>query len=872
MKSFALLIFLFLAVPGSGRLAWDGIPFSTRIEFATLVVFVVALLSATGRDAIRSALARARWSGVARPALVLLILVKLLTFAWSPFSQGFDTCYRSLYNPLTDPIACEKSYEGPFLRRSDLGLTNTSRIDNSIDFGVHQYDWSLPFMNEYPRLGALWLERFPFTATFGTTLNNDRDSDLYLPIYGNGEVSATLGATRLDTTDIPIVDRYMFPRLNLLRVPNGLSELTINYRYSDDDLDTPPEQAPPRRGPYAQLKVGNPVTRSELLQLTKLHVRGWSVDIARNRTPSAVIATNALGDELARSDPQSRPDVAEYVGKPTLVESGFSLMFDASEVIDGDVLISAVFADRTEVIGVLKRTTNVLPEMPEIELRSESSRPAGLHMWLDADRSRIETLTPGVRQAGPLSLRALLVLLDAASAAIAAVLLLAGWLAIRRSLITSLGLMIASILLIFVGRTMAPVWFGTRLFIPLVALSVLVFLAMRNRKASSALVFLPTAYILAHHKVFDHLERFHTSRGERWWGKLLYYWRDSDWYATQGFARRIFVEGSLEGGESLFWFQAGPRYLAFLTRILLGENDVLVGLLMTTLGFWTFIVLMTHFVGQYQDRVAWSFAFPLLLIGLLFMSEDLIAGFGFVGSSEYPTWILLFALTGFIIRAQRDSRSWLLVSIAIALAYAIQLRPNQIGGIVLLFLVSLTLVDRSDTTRAITLASRMIVAFTVVASLSLLHNLYYAETFVPFTGNAGINYQFSWLDVFGLREGPDGLGAVWQQLRFMMYWTPLGNWAWAFAFWGSQLAWLFVLTYRARQRVLLRARSLLLLIPFGYAIPMLKYQMGSYYPRHLVAINLAFMCAALMAWPRHDETARDAEAETTESTTNLVSA
>jgi hypothetical protein len=42
-------------------------------------------------------------------------------------------------------------------------------------------------------------------------------------------------------------------------------------------------------------------------------------------------------------------------------------------------------------------------------------------------------------------------------------------------------------------------------------------------------------------------------------------------------------------------------------------------------------------------------------------------------------------------------------------------------------------------------------------------------------------------------------------------------------------------------------------IPFGYALPMLKYQMGSYYPRHLVAINLAFMCAALIAWPRVGE-------------------
>jgi len=36
---------------------------------------------------------------------------------------------------------------------------------------------------------------------------------------------------------------------------------------------------------------------------------------------------------------------------------------------------------------------------------------------------------------------------------------------------------------------------------------------------------------------------------------------------------------------------------------------------------------------------------------------------------------------------------------------------------------------------------------------------------------------------------------------------------------------------------------------------MLKYQMTSYYPRHLVAINLSFLCAALMAWPRKEEAA-----------------
>jgi len=87
----------------------------------------------------------------------------------------------------------------------------------------------------------------------------------------------------------------------------------------------------------------------------------------------------------------------------------------------------------------------------------------------------------------------------------------------------------------------------------------------------------------------------------------------------------------------------------------------------------------------------------------------------------------------------------------------------------------------------------------------------------------------------------------------MLYWNSANNWSWALAFWGSQIFWICVLTLRTRRGQLLHAKSLSLLIPFGYALPMLKYQMGSYYPRHLVAINLAFMCAALIAWPRVDE-------------------
>ena len=90
MKSLALLVFLFLVVPGSGQLVWDGLPLSTRSEVAGLAILALAITNQKIRAAVRERLTRAKWRGVLRPAIGLLILLKLLTFAWYPFSDGFD--------------------------------------------------------------------------------------------------------------------------------------------------------------------------------------------------------------------------------------------------------------------------------------------------------------------------------------------------------------------------------------------------------------------------------------------------------------------------------------------------------------------------------------------------------------------------------------------------------------------------------------------------------------------------------------------------------------------------------------------------------------------------------------------------------------
>ena len=873
MKLLAVLIFVFLVVPGSGQLAYDGIPLSTRAEFVGLVVLVLALSNRDVRSRVRTWMSGRVFRGAVTPLLLMLTLVKLVTFAWYPFSDGFEACYRSIYNPMVDSKSCEKSYEAPFLRRSTLGFendifvdfSNTSRIDHSIDFGVHMHDWSLPFMNEYPRLGALWLQRFPFTASYGAIVKNESSTRQLVPIYGNGDIRGSVGTEKFGNDGVNPVDRYMFPRLILAEVPPGMNQFGLSYRYSDDDAVEPPDSAPPVRGPYASLKVGEPQSRTAILEFAQIRIRGWTADVARGRTPDYVAAVDEAGLEIGRSEPEERPDVAQFIGQPRLVDNGFRMTLPASSLEDGNLFIHAVYGNDRKTIAKLRTSDDYIPALPLIELTPNNDERSDLDTWFDADRNSFEAFTPTARPEPPLALKVSLSLLDAASLFIIFGALLLLLIQVRSSLGVMVALAAATIGLFEVAGNIAPTILGSKLTLPMLLLAMLIVGVKRFHPGRSLLVFLPTAVVLAAYKSFDQLNRFHDSRGERWWGRLLFFWRDSDWYATHGFARTIFVEGSLQGGESVFWFQAGPRYLTLTSRILLGENDVLAGIIMTALGFFAVIALIIRFIHGSKERHVWVVGALALFMGLYFMADDLIAGFGFVGSSEYPTWIIALVVASFGLYTRSENRTWPLVALAFALGYSILLRPNQVGGVILLFVALLTLVDRSDRSRAIATICKMIVTFVSIASFSLIHNLYYGESFVPFTANAGINYEFSWLDVLGIREGKDTFGDVWNQLRFMMYWNEAGNWSWAVMFWGAQLLWLVAIAWRWKFGAMLKPKSLLLLIPFGYALPMLKYQMVSYYPRHLVAINLAFLLAAMMAWPRSEDTNREDSAMKLES-------
>ena len=847
MKSLALLFFLFLVVPGSGQLVWDGLPLSTRAEVSALMILTIAITNQRICNAVRERISRTRWRGVLTPALGVLILLKLLTFAWYPFSDGFDACYRSIYNPLENLDACEKSYEVPFLRRSDLGLSNTSRIDRTVDFGTHAHDWSLPFMNEYPRLDALWLDRFPFTAQYGAILQNESESPKFLPVLSIGSMTATAGSSE------STVNNYEFEQLTLLRIEPGSTEFNLRYEYRDSDANTPPEEAPVPRGPYASLKVGQLADAQQLAGFVQLRVRGWVFDEVSGLTPDFVAVEAGSIAKSRRFALVERPDVATHFGRESVLRSGFDFSLPMRDFETGTIELVAIYGEVAQSLGTLSLDPRDPSRATTASIAAEASLLTQFSAVTVADRDDFSALAPEARRTTGLLVSTLLLGLDLLVALLVLASTVGLLVVLRKSSLIAVGLGLTALAILNVGSRAAPIILGSRLFLPLLILAGVVAITMRFSRPESLTAYLPLSLAISIVLGSDHLSTDYLSGGSRWWGRLLYYWRDSDWYVTQGYARTIFLEGSLRGGEAVFWFQAGPRYLALVTRLLFGENDAMIGFIAVALGFFAATVLVERITATHKS-IFIQWLSPALLVVLWFMlADDVMVMFGFVGSSEYPTWTALFLITGFVAVTRTESRAWLLVGMSLALGYSTQLRPNQIGGVVLLFVALLLTVDRTDAARAISTIGKMTVSFAAVTSFSLWHNLYYGETFVPFTANAGINYAFSWFDVFGLNSGEATWANVWEQMRYMMYWNPAGNWAWALAFWGSQLLWLCLVAARIRRVLALRARSLLLLIPFGYALPMLKFQMGSYYPRHLVVINLSFMCAALMAWPRSDE-------------------
>jgi len=85
----------------------------------------------------------------------------------------------------------------------------------------------------------------------------------------------------------------------------------------------------------------------------------------------------------------------------------------------------------------------------------------------------------------------------------------------------------------------------------------------------------------------------------------------------------------------------------------------------------------------------------------------------------------------------------------------------------------------------------------------------------------------------------------------VMYWRVPNDPSYMIFFWGSQLALVTSLVWRAIRHEFLRPATLVALLPLTYAAPMLVITLASYYPRLIVSASLLCLCSALVMWPEN---------------------
>lgn len=841
LKTLAVTIFLFLATPGSGIAIWDGLPFSTRTEFASLLVFVMAFGSRGARDVLRTRLARMEWHKVFVPALLVLAVVKLLTFAWVPHGSGFEACYRSIYQPLENPQKCEKSFEAPFVG----GLPNPiSRVDPEINFGEQMYDWRLPFLNEWLRFPVLWISRFPFTAKYEALVHNDTSQSQFIPIRAIGDLSVRInGATSAFNSNY---DRHY---LLAAEVPPGTSKVRLDFKYRDDTTSRLPDVAPAPRGPYAQLKVGELETQKSLISKSRILVTADARPVGNSEVSEGIEIRDRNSVPIALR----RESTAAELNESDLPIRSFSseVTFAASEISTAPLQVLGRGKDG----DVLLATLDVDPRNPfKLRLNPIEGTRAVVSSTYVIDSDQIVAMRPGVGVDVPALQRALALLIDTISFVV--VLAMCAFLlqVMRWSAVGALLVAAGTWVLVGPFYEVLPSFLGggRELVIPYLVVAGL-FVAVRKQILRNPLAFLsPISVVLASQKIFDHVFYNHPGEGNRWWGKLIYYWRDSDWYTNHGLARAVFVDNVMRGGESIFWARAAPRYLIAGMQILLGENDILLGLISSTVGFMLLGYFVARLAGIRPSRIHVLISSFAAFIGLIFLGDQIITAFAFLVTSEYISWLGLLGVTAYLMNTSPDSGTWVAASATGVIAALIHFRPNLIFVCILLFIILIFRVRHLDRGRNVGELARSISIFVLVAPLALIHNLYYGGRFVPFTNNApevlAYHKRFYWTEIWDELGLWKSLEIIFEQLRMLMYWGPPGDPSYAIYFWGAQGFLVVTLANLFLRGRLFKARTSLILLPLAYIIPMLSYNLTSYYPRHIVSSSLLCYCVAGMLW------------------------
>ena len=856
-----ILWFVLLAIPGSGHLRFDGLPFSSKSEFLVLCLSVCALFLSEFRNRCRSLLAwnnrqTKQWVNT---VLFAAIVLKFFTFVLAPVSDGFESCYRSVYSPPKQEVKCEKSFEAPFLITSDIhGLDGITRVEPTLNFGssrsgassanAFETTWRLPFVNEYPRFDAPWLDRLAFTAKFASFVNANSDS--FIPIQFVGEISVSVNGRLTASTS------YEKSSVIFVPIEKGTQKFRIDYKFADLDVSEIPDRQPSIRGPWAQLFVGKPIRKNRLVASLNLNIRGWSINQSLKQAPSKVELRNQAGETIAFVKPSPRPDVAQAFGDDNYYLSGFDFVgIDIGMTsVNKNFELYAIYPNQKSIwIGKITHALNKVEDLTKAEITT-TNQP-GNPVSIDSASFSIDAqkMPPLVAANSKKSIptMATLILLDLL--AILGTLLIAAisFAALKRNLSELTKLIVLCLFSNLIFTYLPFSWWGYKFAVIPMVIGIVTSYSLQINKSLHLIGILPGILAIIVGPSINLARTFMGLADAPWWGFQLFRGRQSDWFVTQGYARRIFLDGSLNGGENLFYFQPATRYLVFIQHLLFGENDVLLGVLMGSSVLMAIVFAAREAIKCFDNTRLHHMLTLFIVACFVMFADQIFLGFASAPSSEYPTWILIFITFGLILRGNISQSMAILATIMAA--FTAQFRPNQaIGALFLFLLVQSELVTKIKS-RQLLIRIQLIVVFATVMSLSLMHNLHYGYGFVVFSVTGGLNSNSSYSDLLNIfnDENVRAMFIDKLSLTFNFAWPPNTL---LLSFLTFDLIWLLAVVYTIRLRNIGFKVWIVLLFPLTYLVPQLPYDISNYYPRHVVATQLAFGLSGLYVISRQART------------------
>ena len=538
-----ILWFTLLAIPGSGFLRFDGLPFSSKSEFVVLVVSITALILREFRKRFQYLIsakngATRQWVNT---VIFAAIILKFFTFVLAPHGDGFESCYRSIYSPPPPEVQCEKSFEALFIKDGRIGnFDQITRMEPQINFGSSRKDgqlgatettWRLPFINEFPRFDALWLDRFPFTAKFASNINVKNDS--FIPIQFVGEISVSIEDKTISSSS------YEQKSMIFIPVKKGVQKIQIDYKFADLDVAEIPDRQPPIRGPWAQLFVGKPIFEKNLITNLTLNIRGWAINQELRVAPSTIEIRDQVGKAIAIVKPSTRPDVAKAFDDKRYTLSGFDFAvadIDVSKTNNSFELFATSPNGQIIPVGKISHAMKTSNDFSIAEI--EPSNQPGSQVSIDfatfsIDSNSASPLIPALTKNSRLSAIAfnlldLLMLLGILS--VISILILA----LKSNLRELIRLSVLCLLSNLIFTWLPFSWWGYNSTVIPIVIGLLIGHSLRFDKSLNLIGAIPGILAVIAGPTIDMARRFMGLADAPWWGFQLFRGRDSDWFVYQG--------------------------------------------------------------------------------------------------------------------------------------------------------------------------------------------------------------------------------------------------------------------------------------------------------------------------------------------------